>query len=84
MIRRETKANTEKEKADLEEKMDAYEAYKKGEKDDEVAEGDTEQALLTDCKWVKTHFEKRRMARKNEIDGLVDAKAFLSGSTELA
>ena len=34
---------------------------------------------MTDCKWVKTHFESRRDKRKTEMQGLVDAKSFLAG-----
>jgi predicted nucleic acid-binding Zn-ribbon protein len=79
----ETKANTEREKGDLEEKMAAYEKFKNGKADDQDAEGDTNKALATECEWVKTHFDSRREKRKTEIQGLVDAKAFLSGSSEL-
>jgi len=75
----ETKANTEAEKADLEEKMSDAQKYMDGKLDDKDAEGDTKKAVATDCNWVKTHFEKRRQQRKTEMDGLVDAKAFLSG-----
>merc|ERR1719174_1999616 len=79
----ETKANTEQEKADLEDKMQAFEKYKNGKSDDKDAEGDTQKAIGTECAWVKTHFESRRQKRKDEIQGLVDAKAFLSGSSDL-
>merc|ERR1719502_310591 len=75
----ETKANTEAEKADLEEKMSDAQKYLDGKNEDKDAEGDTKKAVATDCNWVKTHFEKRRQQRKTEMDGLVDAKAFLSG-----
>merc|ERR1719218_154183 len=75
----ETKANTETELGDLQEKMNQYEKFKKEKSDDKDAEGDTAKALGTDCAWVKTHFDKRRQKRKTEIDGLVDAKAFLAG-----
>jgi len=39
-------------------------------------------ALATDCKWVKSHFEKRRKARKAEIAGLQEAKDHLAKSRE--
>jgi len=35
-------------------------------------------ALETDCTWVKTHFDKRRKARKAEIKGLQEAKDHLA------
>jgi len=75
----ETKVSLEEELAGTEEKIDATEQFKKGKGDDEDAEGDTKKALATDCKWVKTHFESRRDKRKDEMQGLVDAKAFLAG-----
>merc|ERR1719231_1154940 len=74
-----TKANTQEEKADLEEKISDYEKFKKEKSDDKDAEEDTKKSLGTDCKWVKTHFDTRRDARKTEIQGLVDAKGFLAG-----
>merc|ERR1719375_2154102 len=75
----ETKAGLEEERAGTLEKIDAAEGMKKGASDDQDAEGDTKKALATDCKWVKTHFESRRQKRKDEIQGLVDAKSFLAG-----
>jgi len=75
----ETKVNVEEELAGLEEKIDATEQFKKGKSDDKSAGGDAKKALDTDCKWVATHFETRRSKRKDEIQGLVDAKAFLAG-----
>jgi len=79
----ETKANTETELADLQEKMSNYEKFKNEKGADKDAEEDTEKSLGTDCAWVKTHFETRRSKRKTETQGLVDAKAFLSGTSEL-
>merc|ERR1719420_1707271 len=75
----ETKATTETELGDLQEKMNNYEKFKKEKSDDKDAELDTAKAVGTDCAWVKSHFDKRRQKRKTEIDGLVDAKAFLAG-----
>lgn len=75
----ETKVTLEEELASTDEKIDAAEAFKKGKTDDKGAEGDTKKALATDCDWVKSHFETRRSKRKDEIQGLVDAKGFLAG-----
>jgi len=74
-----TKANVETEHADLKEKMSQYNKYKDEKGDDKDAESDTEASIGTDCAWVNTHFESRRDSRKTEIQGLVDAKAFLAG-----
>jgi len=75
----ETKASTETELADLEEKISNYEKFKNEKGADKDAENDTKKALGGDCSWVKTHFKTRRDKRKTEIQGLVDAKAFLAG-----
>jgi len=74
-----TKVGLEEELASTEEKIDATKDFRKGKTDDQSAEGDTKKALATDCKWVKTHFQTRRDKRKTEMQGLVDAKAFLAG-----
>jgi len=75
----ETKASTETELGDLEEKISNYDKFKNERNADKDAEEDTKKSLGTDCKWVKTHFESRRDKRKTEIQGLVDAKGFLAG-----
>jgi len=74
-----TKVNLQTQLAGTDAKIDAATAYKKGQNDDKDAEGDAKKAIATDCAWVKEHFEKRRSARKDEIDGLVDAMGFLPG-----
>merc|ERR1719420_2318027 len=74
-----TKANTEEELGDLEEKISNYEKFKNEKTADKDAEEDTKKSLDTDCKWVKTHFDSRREKRKVEIQGPVDAKGFLAG-----
>jgi len=60
--------------ANLEDKQAAFSQNKK---DSEEAEEMTK-ALKTDCQWVKTHFDKRRKARKAEIAGLEEAKDHLA------
>merc|ERR1719506_2934774 len=75
-----TKASTETELGDLEEKMNDYDKFKKEKQADAGAEDDNKKAIGTDCAWVKTHFEDRRTKRKTEVQGLVDAKGFLAGT----
>jgi hypothetical protein len=75
----ESKAAAETKLADLEEKMRSSEKHKDEKNADKDAELDAEKSLYSDCSWVKTHFESRREKRKVEIQGLVDAKAFLAG-----
>jgi len=77
----ETKVNTETEKADLEEKMASFDKFKAEKQADNAAAEDSKKSLGTDCAWVKTNFQSRRDKRKTETDGLVDAKAFLAGSS---
>merc|ERR1719359_2123019 len=48
----ETKANTETELADLEEKMSSYEKYQNEKEDDKDAESDQKKSLVTDCEWA--------------------------------
>jgi len=79
-----TKAGLEAEHAALVEKIAAANEFKTGKKGDQDAGDDTKTALATDCSWVQTHFKTRQDKRKDEMDGLVDAKSFLSGATPLA
>jgi len=74
----ESKVSTEGALADLKEKMGAYEKFSDEKKADKDAEDDTAASLATDCDWVKSNFNSRRDKRKTEIQGLVDAKAFLA------
>jgi len=78
--KKETKVATEKELADLNEKIndsDQGKIDKQGTLDAANAEGSK---LEKDCAWVKTHFESRRKKRKDEIDALQEAKASLAGA----
>merc|ERR1719217_1717317 len=74
-----TKVSLEKEIAGLDDSIASAESYKNEKKDDLDAEEDMKNSLKTDCEWVKTHFDSRRDARKQEMAGLVEAKNFLAG-----
>jgi hypothetical protein len=76
---KETKVGLEKQLADLQETMSGAEKKESEKKADKESQEDLKKALEADCKWVKTHFDKRRKARKTEIEGLVEAKNFLAG-----
>jgi len=76
---KETRVSLEKEIAGLSENVADAEAHKRDKAADLEAEKKMEQSLKTDCKWVEDHFDKRRDARKKEMDGLVEAKNFLAG-----
>jgi len=75
----ETKVGLKEELSSIEEKIDTTEQFLDGKGADKSAEEDAKKALDTDCLWVKTHFKSRRDKRKDEIQGLVDAKSFLAG-----
>jgi len=77
------KVGLEEEEADLEAKMDDTTKFQDGKKADQKEENNLKGAIGTDCSWVATHFEARRTARKSEMDGLTDAKEFLSGAQPL-
>merc|ERR1719231_713302 len=74
-----TKASTEGELADVQDKIEDIEEAKKASEDDMEGEKKMEDSLNQDCAWVETHFDKRREARKTEMDGLVEAKNYLAG-----
>lgn len=60
------------------EKADASSA-KDDKAKDLVNENGVKSALEIDCEWVTQTFTSRREKRKMEMDGLVEAKAFLAG-----
>merc|ERR1719162_2579741 len=76
---RTTKAAKENEAAELGEKIASAARFKEGKTDDETAEDSHKTAIDLDCDWVQTSFTKRKESRQDEINGLVDAKDFLSG-----
>jgi len=75
----ETKVSKEEEMADLTEKIADAQRFKKGKQGDAAASKDKKALIYQDCAWVKTHFKPRASKRAEEIEGLGEAKAFLSG-----
>merc|ERR1740129_1011519 len=73
------KIQTEKELAELKQKILDTEMYKGQKEGDLGAEKDLKGSLMSDCSWVKTHFKKRAEKRQTEIDGLQEAKGYLAG-----
>jgi peptidoglycan hydrolase CwlO-like protein len=72
-------ASMAKEHADLLVKIADYEEFKEQRKTDLDGEKEEEEALKADCDWIAEHFEDRRIARKKEMEGLVEAKNYLAG-----
>merc|ERR1711933_72574 len=73
------KIQTEKELAELKQKIQDTEEYMGQKEGDLGAEKDLKGSLMSDCSWVKTHFKKRAEKRQTEIDGLQEAKGYLAG-----
>jgi len=76
----ETKVSKEEEMADVTEKMADAQRLKKGKLGDVAAQKEKKAILDLDCAWVKVVFKSRASKRAEEIEGLGEAKAFLSGS----
>merc|ERR1719253_2576684 len=74
-----TKMATETELSELELKLDETEDYRDSKKGDEAAQGKLKDAIYEDCSWVADQFDPRASARKTEMDGLQQAKAYLAG-----
>mmetsp|Transcript_27638 Transcript_27638/g.82393 ORF Transcript_27638/g.82393 Transcript_27638/m.82393 type:complete len:691 (-) Transcript_27638:47-2119(-) len=74
-----SKLSVEKRLAQLDLKINDVEEHKGSKEGDLSGEEGLEASIGTNCKWVETHFGTRATKRKNEIDGLVDAKNFLAG-----
>lgn len=73
------KTAMEKELVGLQEMMLGTENDKTAKTRDKDAEKELESALYLDCSWVDTHFDIRRQQRRDEMNGLVDAKSYLAG-----
>merc|ERR1719198_2564323 len=65
--------------AEMEAKIADTKEFKDAKNSDLDAEKETKQALEDDCGWIETDFDKRREARKAEMEGLVEAKNYLTG-----
>jgi len=73
------KIATETELADTKAKKQDTEDLHNSKSNDLNAENDLTTAIHNDCAWVGTHFQSRQSKRKAEIQGLQEAKIFLSG-----
>merc|ERR1719409_810641 len=74
------KLKAEDELADLKSDKTGQTENKAAAQNDLDDEKKLTKALATDCDWVADQFEKRRSARKAELDGLNEAKDFLAGA----
>jgi len=69
-------------KAEIDDKVNDAEKEISAHKDQHEAKEEEMTSLEPNCEWLKTAFDKRREARKTEIDGLIQAKATLAGAGE--
>jgi len=74
-----SKVQTEKELAAVEEQIADLEEAKNGKAADLAEEEKLKESIEKDCAWVEATFDSRREKRKSEMDGLVEAKNFLAG-----
>mmetsp|Transcript_60869 Transcript_60869/g.120553 ORF Transcript_60869/g.120553 Transcript_60869/m.120553 type:complete len:704 (+) Transcript_60869:67-2178(+) len=74
-----TKTAEEQELAELAARKFDGEKFKAEQEKEMASQQKLKGSLHTDCLWVKTHFKGRWEARKNEINGLVEAKGYLAG-----
>lgn len=74
-----SKVQTEKELAAVEEQIADLEEAKNGKSADLAEEEKLKESIEKDCAWVESTFDSRREKRKSEMDGLVEAKNFLAG-----
>lgn len=72
------KAGTERELGEVQDRIGDKTELKDSKNDDLTAEGKLQSAIHDDCAWVALNFDTRRTKRKDEIDGLVDAKGYLA------
>jgi len=75
-----SKTLTEKDLAEHQSKIADKREFVDQKNGDLAAAKDMQATLEHDCAWVETHFETRREKRKNEIDGLNEAKNILAGA----
>lgn len=74
-----SKVAAEQELAGVQEDIADSEEFKDSKASDLAEEKKLEASLGKDCAWVENNFEGRRDKRKNEMDGLVEAKNALAG-----
>jgi len=69
----------EQQLAEIAEKKFDAEKFQTEQGKEKDAQKKLKESLSDDCSWVKSHFDSRRSARKNEINGLMEAKGYLAG-----
>jgi chromosome segregation ATPase len=74
-----SKVAAEQELAGVQEDIADSEEFKDSKASDLAEEQKLEASLGKDCAWVENNFDSRREKRKNEMDGLVEAKNALAG-----
>mmetsp|Transcript_9021 Transcript_9021/g.25921 ORF Transcript_9021/g.25921 Transcript_9021/m.25921 type:complete len:708 (-) Transcript_9021:51-2174(-) len=75
----ELKMKKERELNDVESKLQDKHESKAAKEGDLAAETSLADSIYSDCAWVESHFEQRRVERKAELNGLAEAKAYLAG-----
>jgi hypothetical protein len=75
-----SKVKYEKDTADEQASIEDSKEFKAQTHSDLGAQEDLEKTLFENCDWIKNEFEDRKAKRKEEIDGMLDAKNMLAGA----
>ena len=78
------RTDLETQQADLSETINGHEKDISAKEANHVSKEEELKALAPNCEWLKGAFDKRREARKQEIDGLIQGKATLSGAGDVS
>jgi len=77
------KETTEEELREVDGAIADKNEFVSGKQNDLESENKLQTSIYNDCEWTRQNFDSRRSKRKTEIQGLVDAKAYLGGSDDL-
>jgi chromosome segregation ATPase len=78
------RTDLETQQADLSETINGHEKDISAKAANYVSKEEELKALAPNCEWLKGAFDKRREARKQEIDGLIQGNATLSGAGDVS
>ena len=78
---KEKKTNQEMQKADTDEKNEDAEGVKTTTETSVIQKQMELDSIEPNCSWIKGAFDDRRTKRKAEIEGLINAKAYLAGQS---
>jgi len=78
------RTDLETQQVDLSETINGHEKDTSAKEANYAPKEEELKALAPNCEWLKGAFDKRREARKQEIDGLIQGNATLSGAGDVS